>query len=57
MKKIVIVDDEQAIRWSLGEALKNEGYETEEIENGKKALKALEMTRGILLFSISSCPI
>ena len=40
MKKIVIVDDEQAIRWSLGEALKNEGYETEEIENGKKALKA-----------------
>jgi len=40
LKKIVIVDDEQAIRWSLGEALKNEGYETEEIENGKKALKA-----------------
>ncbi|MDZ7859837.1 MAG: sigma-54 dependent transcriptional regulator [Candidatus Krumholzibacteriota bacterium] len=39
MKKVIIVDDEQAIRWSLGEALKNEGYETEEAENGKKALE------------------
>lgn len=37
-KRILVVDDEKAIRWSLGEALRNIGYEVEEAENGKKAL-------------------
>ncbi|MCD6379498.1 sigma-54-dependent Fis family transcriptional regulator [bacterium] len=39
LKKIMIVDDEKAIRWSLGEALKNAGYETRESENAKEALE------------------
>lgn len=38
-RRILVVDDEKAIRWSLGEALRNAGYEVEEAENGKKALK------------------
>ncbi len=32
--KILVIDDEKAIRWSLGEALKNQGYEVEDAENG-----------------------
>jgi DNA-binding NtrC family response regulator len=39
----MIVDDEKAIRWSLGEALKNAGYETREAENGKEALKTFSI--------------
>jgi two-component system response regulator AtoC len=40
--KILIVDDEKAIRWSLGEALRNQGYEVEEAENGKKCFKLFQ---------------
>ena len=36
--KILVVDDEQLIRWSLVERLKQEGYDTVEAEDGKKAL-------------------
>ncbi len=38
-RKILIIDDEKAIRWSLQEALKNAGYETDEAENGSKGMK------------------
>jgi len=41
-KRILVVDDEKAIRWSLGEALRNIEYEVEEAENGKKALKLFQ---------------
>ena len=41
-RKILIIDDEKAIRWSLGEAFKNEGYEIEEAENGKKGIKLFQ---------------
>ncbi|MCK4236616.1 MAG: sigma-54-dependent Fis family transcriptional regulator [Candidatus Krumholzibacteria bacterium] len=37
-KKILIIDDERAIRWSLGEALKNLGFEVEEAANGEKGI-------------------
>ena len=38
--RVLIVDDEKAIRWSLGEALRNEGYDVAEAENGKTAIKS-----------------
>ena len=36
--RILVVDDEKAIRWSLGEALKNQGYDVVEAENGKEGI-------------------
>ncbi|HUV36990.1 MAG TPA: sigma-54 dependent transcriptional regulator [Patescibacteria group bacterium] len=38
-RRILIVDDEKAIRWSLGEALRGAGYDVEEAENGKQGIK------------------
>ena len=38
---ILIVDDEQLIRWSLVERLKQEGYDTVEAETGAEALNRL----------------
>ena len=39
--KILIVDDEKAIRESVSLVLTEEGYETEIASNGKEALKLL----------------
>ena len=41
-RKVLIVDDEKAIRWSLGEAFRDQGYEVEEAENGKKCIKLFQ---------------
>ena len=41
-RKVLIVDDEKAIRWSLGEALQGQGYEVEEAENGKKCINLFQ---------------
>ena len=35
-KSILIIDDEKTIRWSLGEALKESGYDVAEAESGEK---------------------
>jgi len=39
---ILVVDDEQLVRWSLKERLVQAGYRVLEAENGKQALKHLE---------------
>ena len=41
-KRILIVDDEKAIRWSLGEALTSADYEVSEAPNGLTAVKKFE---------------
>ena len=38
-RMILIVDDEKTIRWSLGEALTEEGYEIAEAENAEKGFE------------------
>ena len=40
--KILIVDDDRAIRNSFGEILMDEGYEVAKAEDGLGALKAVE---------------
>ena len=37
--KILIVDDERAIRYSLKEILEMEGYQVETAENGQEGLQ------------------
>ncbi len=41
-EKILIADDEYLIRWSLSQALSEQGYEVFSVENGKKALEFLK---------------
>ena len=43
--KILIADDEYLIRWSLSQALSQEGYEVISVEDGKKALEAAKTHR------------
>ena len=38
---ILVVDDEQLIRWSLVERLRAEGYDLQEADNGAEALEQL----------------
>ena len=38
-KSILVIDDEKTIRWSLGEALKEAGYEVNEAESGELGLE------------------
>jgi DNA-binding NtrC family response regulator len=40
--RVLIIDDEKAIRWSLGEALRKQGFEVSEAENGKKGISAFQ---------------
>jgi two-component system response regulator AtoC len=41
-KRILIIDDEKAIRWSLGEALSNVEYDVVEASNGAGGIKKFE---------------
>ena len=38
----MIADDEYLIRWSLSQALSQQGYEVFSVENGKKAIETLK---------------
>jgi DNA-binding NtrC family response regulator len=42
MTKILVADDEFLIRWSLSEALSQDGYEVKAVEDGEKALDAIK---------------
>jgi CheY-like chemotaxis protein len=39
LQRVLIADDEFLIRWSLSEALSQEGYEVIAVEDGKKAVE------------------
>jgi DNA-binding NtrC family response regulator len=41
--KILIADDEFLIRWSLSQALSQEGYEVVSVDNGRKAIEAAKI--------------
>ena len=41
-EKILVVDDEELIRWSLKEELENEGYEVASAADGQQALKLFQ---------------
>lgn len=41
MAKVLVVDDERSIRWTLGEFLRNAGYEVAEAEDADAAMKLL----------------
>ncbi|AKV58792.1 response regulator transcription factor [Corynebacterium riegelii] len=43
--KILVVDDEQAVRESLKRSLRFNGYDVEQAEDGEKALEAIAMHR------------
>jgi DNA-binding NtrC family response regulator len=47
--KILVVDDEQLIRWSLVERLTQEGYRTLEAETGKEALARFDESIDLVL--------
>ena len=38
--RVLVIDDEKAIRWSLGEALRGQGFEVAEAENGAEGIAA-----------------
>ena len=50
-KKLLVVDDDYAIRSFLEEALKDVGYHVEKADNGKSALKILESKNIDLIIS------
>lgn len=49
MTKILVVDDEESNRYSIGWILKAGGYEIEEVSSGREALDYLEVNRPSLI--------
>jgi CheY-like chemotaxis protein len=41
--KVLVADDEFLIRWSLTQALSQEGYEVTAVEDGRKAIEAAKV--------------
>ena len=48
--KILIIDDERAIRNSLGEILTDEGYEVDVAEDGTKGLAMVDKEKYSIIF-------
>ena len=40
--RVLIIEDEKLIRWSLRQKFESRGYEVTEVENGKEAFRALD---------------
>ena len=40
-RRVLVVDDELLIRWSLRETLRDRGYDVDEAEDGKSAVRTL----------------
>jgi len=56
MAKILIIDDERAIRNTLREVLEFEGYEVDSAENGKVGLEMAKKTKYDLIYSDVKMP-
>ena len=56
MKKILVVDDSQAIREVIGFALKKAGYEVESAEDGAQALDAINASTPDMIISDVNMP-
>lgn len=50
MIKILIIDDEKAIRYSMKDIIEYEGYKVEEAQNGIEGLKLIEENDYALVF-------
>ena len=48
--KILIIDDERAIRNSLGEILSDEGYEVDVAENGSQGISMVDKEKYSIIF-------
>ena len=51
--KILVVDDEQLIRWSIEQNLKKQGYEVLTAANGEDALKLARKAAPLLNITVS----
>ena len=56
MAKILIIDDERAIRNSMREILEFEGYQVETADSGKGGLELAAKQAFDLIFSDVKCP-
>jgi len=53
-RKVLIVDDEQLIRWSLEQGLRSAGYETRQAASGEEALSIMQGLRpDVVLLDLS----
>ena len=55
-ERILVVDDEYLIRWTLQQNLQKEGYEVLIAETGEEALEKVEGRHRISCFWTSNCP-
>ena len=55
MKKVLIVDDEFLIRFTLEEGLKDRGYETQSAETVKDALEKMKMFHPQVILLDNTC--
>ncbi len=57
MRRVLLVDDEAAVRGTLRAVLESQGYECEEAEHGAAALKLLEQQHFDLIITDNKMPV